>query len=141
MTITYIEAVNKGFPLVQCHALGDGSTYESLVWDAGEAIPCQTALDEWIASNQNLTSRSVTKYEFRKLFTLNERIACDSAPTNQAIPAQIRVVILTIMKDLEVSGEVVLDNPDVISGVQFLEQNGIIGSGRAARILSNLPPL
>ena len=139
--MTYIEAIGKGFPGVQCHAIGDGSTYESLVWDAGQPIPDKSTLDQWIAANpETLVGVALTRYEFRKLFTFAERVAIDSSPTNTAIPANYRAMILTLLKDLELSGEVQLWNPDVQQGIGLLEQIGLIDAGRAAQILSNIPP-
>ena len=139
--MTYIEAIGKGFPGVQCHAIGDGSTYESLVWDAGQPIPDKTTLDQWIAANPSVPiGIALTRYEFRKLFTFTERVAIDSSPTNTAIPANYRAMLLTLLKDLELSGEVQLWNPDVQQGIGLLEQIGLIDQGRAAQILSNTPP-
>ena len=139
--MTYIEAIGKGFPGVQCHAIGDGSTYESLVWDAGQPIPDKITLDQWIAANPEAPAGvALTRYEFRKLFTFAERVAIDSSPTNTAIPANYRAMILTLLKDLELSGEVQLWNPDVQQGIGLLEQIGLIDAGRAAQILSNIPP-
>lgn len=139
--MTYIEAIGKGFPGVQCHAIGDGSTYESLVWDAGQPIPDKTTLDQWIAANPvTPIGIALTLYEFRKLFTFAERVAIDSSPTNTAIPANYRAMLLTLLKDLELSGEVQLWNPDVQQGIDLLEQIGLIGQDRAAQILSNTPP-
>jgi len=139
--MNYIEAIGKGFPGVQCHTIGDGSTYESLVWDAGQPIPDKTTLDQWMAANPDLPlGVALTRYEFRKLFTFSERVAIDSAPTNTAIPANYRAMLLTLLKDLELSGEVQLWNPDVQQGIELLEQIGLIGPGRAAQILSNTPP-
>lgn len=141
MTMTYIGAIGIGFPGVQCHAVGDGSTYESLVWDAGEPIPPKEAIDAWIAANPSaLADRVLTKYQFRKLFTFSERISIDNFAMNQTLSAQNKAVLATIMKDLEVSGVVELDNPDVAQGIGFLEQVGLIGTGRAAQIISNTPP-
>lgn len=51
MQYSYIQAIGIGFPLVQCHAVGSGADYESLVWDAGPPIPSKEVLDVWIASN------------------------------------------------------------------------------------------
>ena len=139
--MTYIEAIGKGFPGVQCHAIGDGSTYESLVWDAGQPIPDKTTLDQWIAANPvTPIGIALTLYEFRKLFTFAERVAIDGSPTNTAIPANYRAMLLTLLKDLELSGEVQLWNPDVQQGIDLLEQIGLIGQDRAAQILSNTPP-
>jgi hypothetical protein len=139
MAYTYIQAIGIGFPSVHCHAIGDGSVYTDIVWDSGAALPSQTTLDQWIASNPVATVVAVTKYEFRKLFTLPERMAVDSAPTNTAIPANYRAMLYTFMKDLELSQEVQLTNSDVMQGVGFLEQLGLLAPGRAAQILSNTP--
>jgi hypothetical protein len=143
MSLTYIQAISIGFPAVQCHALGDGSMYSNIVWDAGSPLPSQSELDNWIAANPTAgsTAFSITKYEFRKLFTLAERVAVDNVQANTAIPAQYRAMLLTMAKDLELSAVVELHNPDVAAGVGLLESLGLIGVGRAARILSNLPPL
>ena len=143
MTMTYIQAIGIGFPAVQCHALGDGSVYEELVWDAGANIPDQATLDTWIAANPDITPGDgvvLTKYQFRQLFTLNERIAIDNAGSNTAIPSNYRAMLLTMAKDMELSAEVQLSKPDTIAGVGFLEQLGLIGTGRAAQVLSNTPP-
>lgn len=142
MAITYMEAIGKGFPAVQCHAAGDGSVYEDIVWDAGAALPSKEALDSWIAANPEGDGEIVlTKYQFRKLFTLNERIAIDAGPSNPNIPAQYRAALTTMTKDLDLSGEVYLTaNPDVAAGVNMLEQIGLIAPGRAAQILANQPP-
>jgi hypothetical protein len=138
--MTYIEAIGKGFPGVQCHTLGDGSTYESLVWDSGQPIPDKATLDQWILANPVQLVVALTRYEFRKLFTFAERVAIDSSPNNTAIPANYRAMLITLLKDLELSGEVQLWNPDVQAGIGLLEQLGLIGVGRSAQIISNTPP-
>ena len=138
---TYMSAIAAGFPLVQCHAQGDGSIYEDLVWDAGEQIPTKGALDAWIANNPIDTRVALTKYQFRKLFTFTERVAIDNFSANPSISAQNKAILSTIIKDLEVSGEVQLWNPDVAASITFLEQVGLLRTGRAARILSNQEPL
>ena len=138
--MTYIEAIGRGFPGVQCHAIGDGSSYESLIWDAGQPIPDQSTLDQWILSNPIDQGIALTRYEFRKLFTFAERVAIDSSPNNTAIPANYRAMLLTLLKDLELSGEVQLWNPDVQAGIGLLEQLGLIGPGRSAQIIANIPP-
>lgn len=140
MSHTYLSAISIGFPLVQCHSEGDGSIYEDIVWDGGEPIPSKESLESWIAANpDSQPERILTKYQFRKLFTFNERVAIDNFTANPVITAQNKAVLSTIMKDLEVSGEVQLDNPDVAAGVQFLETVGLLGTGRASQILSNTP--
>ena len=142
MSHTYIQAISMGFPLVQCHATGNGAVYEDIVWDSGEPLPSKETLDAWIAANPNsMPERILTKYQFRKLFTFQERIAVDNFAANPNISVQNKAILSTIIKDLEVSGEVQLDNPDVAQGIGFLEQIGLIGTGRAAQIIANTPPV
>lgn len=141
MSHSYLSAISIGFPLVQCHSTDDGSVYENLVWDSGEPIPPKSVLDTWIAANPNaLPERVLTKYQFRKLFTFAERVSIDNFMSNPNISAQNKAVLSTIIKDLDASGEVQLDLPDVAQGIGFLEQIGLIGTGRAAQIISNSPP-
>jgi hypothetical protein len=136
-----MDAISIGYPNVQCHAVGDGSIYSDIVWDTGSPLPTQNELDNWIMANPNIgINNTITKYEFRKLFTLNERVTVDNVQSNTNIPANYRAILLTMAKDMELSAVVDLTNPDVISGVQLLEQLGLIGVGRSAIILSNLPP-
>ena len=42
---TYIQVISDNYPNVKCHALGDGSVYEDLVWDSGDPIPPKAELD------------------------------------------------------------------------------------------------
>jgi hypothetical protein len=142
MTITYMQAISIGFPGVQCHAIGDGSVYEDIIWDTGLVLPSKETLDAWILSNPNAAVEGIilTKYQFRKLFTLNERVAVDNAQSNPNIPAQYKAILLTMAKDMELSAEVQLGNSDVQQGVLMLEQLGLLAAGRANQILSNISP-
>lgn len=135
--LTYIQALSTGFPGVQFSATGD--TYEDITYVGGSPMPTKQALDDWIAANPT-GYIEITKYEFRKLFTLAERIAIDAAPTNTNIPANYRAMLVTMNKDMELSSVVILTNPDVAAGVNFLEQLGLIAPGRAAEVLLNTPP-
>lgn len=136
----YITAIGKGFPGVECHVIGDATIYENIVWDGGIPLPSKTTLDEWIAANSQNSSRILTKYQFRKLFTFNERVIIDNAPTNTTLPEQIRAAVKTLLVDLQLLEEVDLDNADLINGVNLLEQMGLIAAGRAAEILTGIAP-
>lgn len=70
-----------------------------------------------------------------------KNLTVDHGDAYPAIPANYRAMLLTLLKDLELSGEVQLWNPDVQQGIGLLEQIGLIGPGRAAQILSNTPPV
>ncbi len=142
MSYTYIEAISVGFPAVHCRSPGIGDVYEDIVWEGGAPLPSKETIDEWIAANPKQSGIVLTKYEFRKLFTLQERITCDNIATVTSVPEAARAAIATFMKDLDASGAVFLtDNPDVANGLNMLEQIGILAPGRAARILSNQQPL
>jgi hypothetical protein len=142
--MNYVDALTYGFPAVLFQCSGDPTVYANLAHHGGPALPSQETLDAWIEANPevpNVDGIVLTKYQFRKLFTLNERIAIDSAPINPNISAPYRAALTTMIKDLDLSAEVFLTaNPDVATGVQMLEQLGLIGVGRAAQILANQPP-
>jgi hypothetical protein len=141
MTITYMQAIGLNWPNVQCHAQGSGAVYEDIVWESGEALPSKEVLDAWIATHpEGIPLTEVTRYQFRKLFTLNERIAVDNAPANVNIPAQYRAALVTVLKDLELSGVVYLDNPDIQAGLELLVAVGLLQASRVPQILSNTPP-
>jgi hypothetical protein len=119
---------------------GDPFDYNSLDWEGGAALPSQDELNEWILANPGYSVRlELTKYEFRKLFTLNEKVAIDNCQTNATIPAQYKAILVSVMKDLELSAVIHLDNPDVAAGVNLLVSVGLLTAPRAAEILSNTP--
>lgn len=138
--MTYLEIIRLKFPQFTVVQVLD-DTYEGIVWNELDTStkPTKEQLDAAIA--EYLGTNNITKYQFRKLFTLAERVAVDNAQANPNIAAQHKATLVTIMKDLEVSGVVELHNPDVAQGVRFLEQVGLIATGRADCILSNLPPI
>ena len=82
----------------------------------------------------------ITKFEFRKLFTLAERTTIDNIQYNSNFSGAVKATVNTILTDLNVSGDVNLHLADVIQGVRFLQQIGIITPARAVQILANQPP-
>ena len=141
MSVTYRDIIKLKYPEKQPIAYLD-NTYAGIVWNELDPTPnpTQAELDGWIAALSDSPANVLTKYQFRKLFTFNERLAIDNIQSSTTISAQNKGILSTIIKDLELSGEVFLDNPDVINGVGFLEQVGLLAAGRAAQILSNTPP-
>lgn len=140
--LSYIDAIGIGWPAIQAMTTGDGSDYDTIHHLGGPPLPSKEALDSWIAANPNVTNiNEVTKYQFRKLYTLTERVNIDNVAQNPAIPAQYKAILATIQKDLEVSAIVQLWNPDVAAGVRLCETLGLLGPGRANQILSNIPPV
>jgi hypothetical protein len=82
----------------------------------------------------------LTKFQFRKLFTLTERMDIDNIASS-SMSSQVKRAVTTLQKDLEVSGEVDLHLRDVYDGIYLLVSVGILSRARGDRILSNLPPL
>ena len=141
--MTYVEAIGAGFPGVQCHANGDGSVYEDIVWDAGLPLPSKEALDAWIASNAQAASTKITVLAFRNRFTQAEKIAIDLAsidnPTGTTQQRQLAATLRVMNADIAVATFIDLSRADTRAGVQALETYGIIGAGRAAAILDTVP--
>jgi len=141
MAVSYLDAIRQGFPTVMAVSLGDPFIYSNIDWTGGDAIPSQDELDTWIAENPGFDpAKTLTKYQFRQLFTLDEKVAIDNFKDNLTIPANYKAVLTSVMKDLELSDVVHLDNPQVATGVGLLEQLGLIAAGRAAQIMSNTAP-
>lgn len=142
--MTYIEAIGAGFPGVQCHAPGDGSVYEDIIWSAGLPLPSKETLDAWIASNAMSTDLSkITVLAFRNRFTQAEKIAIDLAsidnPTAAMQQRQMAAMLRVMNADIAVATFIDLSRADTRAGVQALEQYGIIGPGRASTILDTTP--
>ena len=73
--------------------------------------------------------RNVTKLEYLRRFTQDERIAIRTgAATNP--------VLADYLAMLELAQDINLDDPDTVAAVQMLEAVGLIGTGRAAEILA-----
>jgi hypothetical protein len=79
---------------------------------------------------------SLTHLAFRRRFTLAERIAIDNAPDSGMLPAEVAAALRTMAKDMELAQEINLNDEDVIAGVQFLVQLGLLTTARAAEILA-----
>ena len=98
----------------------------------GWQILAETANPEYLNQPRR---RMLTRLEFRRRFTLAERVAVDDAPNNAALPAQARAAARTLLTDLSLAEEIDLDDPDVAAGLQFLASLGLIAPERVAQIL------
>lgn len=137
---SYIEAISKAFPAVQCSVKNSGERYEDLIWDAGPPLPTKAILDEWIANNpKKVNDKKITVLAFRNRFTVQEKVASEmmsidnpnSTPQQRQISATIRV----ILRDADIANFIDLERTDTIQGIKFFEQIGILGPGRATEIL------
>ena len=141
MAISYLDAIRQGFPTVMAVSNGNPFIYDSLDWTGGDALPSQDDLDLWISENPGWNpTLELSKYEFRKLFTLDEKVAIDNVQSNVSIPANYKAILVSVVKDLELSQIIHLDNPDVINGVGLLVTLGLLTSDRRDLILSNTAP-
>lgn len=87
------------------------------------------------AANPVPSPRILTPLQFRRLFTLNERVAVDNFATNPDLSDQQKAVLTTLTKDFDAAQEIDLDDPDTQAGIQTLEAYGLLAEGRAAEIL------
>jgi hypothetical protein len=139
--MTYIQAIGIGFPAVQCSAIGDGSVYADLVWEAGDQIPSQVVLDTWIAANPTaLVGTDITVLAFRNRFTQTEKVTIEMAsldnPSAPMAQRQLAASLRVMTADMNVASFIDLSRVDLIAGVTALETYGVIAAGRAAVILS-----
>jgi hypothetical protein len=77
----------------------------------------------------------MTKWQFRSLFTLEERVACDNAEYNTNIPAEYRATLKTLNKDFDSAQEIDPSLVEVQQGIGLFEQLGLIQPGRASQII------
>ena len=86
---------------------------------------------EWIPDAQPVapTSHTLTKLEYLRRFTTEERVAIRAAAASNP-------VLDDYLKLMELAQEINLDDPDTVAAVQMLEQAGLIAAGRAAEVLA-----
>lgn len=108
------------------------------------ANPLTVAYQDWLNAGGQHTvittaapSRTMTHLAFRRRFTLQERITIDNAPDSGLLPAEAAAALRTMAKDMELAEYVDLDDPDVIQGLAFLAQLGLLAPGRSDEILSD----
>jgi hypothetical protein len=73
--------------------------------------------------------RTISVFAFRSRFLLEEKRAI-------YVAAAGNIDIRIWLDDLQAATEVDLDHPQTVEGVNALEQLGLIGAGRAAKILA-----
>ena len=75
------------------------------------------------------TSRTMTKLEYLRRFTVEERVAIRAAATQNAVLADY-------LQLMELAQDINTGDPDTIAAVAMLEQAGLIALGRAQEILN-----
>lgn len=70
---------------------------------------------------------TITPLQFQRRFTVEERIA---------IRASSDPLVIDWLELSKIAQGITLGDPDVIAGAAYLEQQGLIGPGRAAQILA-----
>jgi hypothetical protein len=78
----------------------------------------------------------ISKFQFRSLFSLEERLALDNYEYNTNLSDEAKAFMRTIHIDFKIADNIDLKHPFVVQAVQYLETLGIIGEGRAAQILA-----
>lgn len=75
----------------------------------------------------------LNKIDFLRLFLQGERIAIREA-------AKVNPIIADYQDMLDAAGVVLLTDPDIVAGVPLLETAGLLGAGRAVKILAGEAP-
>ena len=75
----------------------------------------------------------LNKIDFLRLFLQGERIAIRDA-------AKVNPIIADYQDMLDAAGVVLLTDPDIVAGVPLLETAGLLGAGRAVKILAGEAP-
>lgn len=75
----------------------------------------------------------MNKIDFLRLFLQGERIAIREA-------AKVNPIIADYQDMLDAAGVVLLTDPDIVAGVPLLETAGLLGAGRAVKILAGEAP-
>jgi hypothetical protein len=82
----------------------------------------------------------LTKYQFRQLFTFDERVLIDdfnaNYQTSNLLTDEQKDQLRTRLTDFDVTTEIHLTNPDVIAAVNMYEAIGLIAAGRSVEILN-----
>jgi len=79
---------------------------------------------------------ALSKYQFRTMFTLNERIAFDNFAANDLLPAEAKMAINTIKCDFDAAQEIDIHLQDTVNGLLYLEGVGILSVGRTEEMLA-----
>jgi hypothetical protein len=82
----------------------------------------------------------ISKWAYRNLFTMAERIGIDGFQSNTTLTPAQKAQLATLYQDFAAARHIDLTNPAVISATDLLESLGLIAAGRAAQILANKPP-
>lgn len=81
-----------------------------------------------------LPSVILSRFEFRQRLTISERVGLDNLTENTVLSLADKQMAISLMKDLDSALYVKLDDPLLISGLNYLESVGLIGAGRSATI-------
>ena len=81
-----------------------------------------------------VSSKKITKLALRNRFNITEKVTIEAAAAQNDSNG---FLLRSWLSDFNVSTYIDLSRPDTIAGVQFLEANGLIGTGRADEILNN----
>lgn len=99
------------------------------------------ASDDPITEQQvfNALYPNITRLQFRRLFTLNERIALDGIEASAA-PDLTKATVRTLKEDFASAQFISLEDPLTVQAINAFAQMGLINSGRVAQILAGQIP-
>lgn len=88
---------------------------------------------QFIVPADVVVSKKITKLALRNRFTITEKVMIEAAAAQNTTDG---FLLKSWLADFNVSTYVDLSRTDTITGINFLEQKGLIASGRADQILN-----
>mgnify|MGYP000600796580 CR=1 FL=1 len=81
--------------------------------------------------------KPLSRMDFRRLFTFEERVRIKSGQKadGTALADIDKAKLAVVQDDVLAAEEILLDDPEVVEMVNWLEQIGVLESGRAAEVL------
>jgi hypothetical protein len=111
----------------------DTASADYLAWLAWSETPGNAPA---LGQDPPESPRVISKLEFRRRFTMAERVAIDNSPDSPAVAAQYRPALRTILKDFELAEYINLDDPLLGDSLAFFAGAGLLSADRIPEILA-----
>jgi hypothetical protein len=139
-------------PITEIHDISDGRVFtfnynadeltdhQVVLTLRSQRINNELAIREASAQQALNGAIPITKLEFRRRFTFEERMSIDefnvTYMNNGLLTDEQKKTIRTNLEDYNKATDIVLSDPSTIAGVVMYEQLGLIAQGRAEEILN-----
>jgi len=95
----------------------------------------------WSQMQNTPSSKIISQFEFRNLFTFEEKVKVDNFSTDSSVSESSKKILNSILKSLDSASFVDLELDQVIDGLNFLMTVGYLTAARVAQILAKEKPV